>query len=639
GIVKDITERKRAEEALDKSYQIQSVLNSLLQISLEDIPLKEQLEQALDAIVSTPFLLVDLGGIFLVEDEPEVLVLKAQKNLSSSVQKECAKVPFGRCLCGRAAASGQIEFADCVDYRHETRYEGMVPHGHYSIPIESKDKILGVIVLYLHEGHCWDKREEEFLQTVANTMAGIIERKRAEEALRESEEQFRSVAQSAIDAIISADSNGIIISWNNGAQTIFGYTEETEEEVLGKPLAILMPERYRDAHREGLERFLSTGASSVIGKTVELQGLRKDGTEFPLELSLSTWKTGEGTFFSGIVRDITERKRDEEELKLANEEIRKTKRYLRSLIESATAAIIATDQAGKVVLFNQGAEALSGYRREEVLGRRVPVLYERAEDAKEVMRRMREGSGKISAYETNLRAKDGTVIPVLISSSLLYDEEGREAGTVGFSKDLRGRKQAEEALRALKEFNENVVHSIQDGLVALDRDFRITVWNNAMEEISGYTVEEVLGQVASDVFPHLIEQGGDELHNTALEGQVASRSNIPYLTPKGKAGYTNEKYLPLRDAAGQVVGTLAIVEDVTESVHLEQQIIHLQEEIERRKLVEIAKGILMQERGLSEAEAYTLIQKRSRDGNRKMVDVAKDVIGLFNTINNREKKT
>lgn len=143
----------------------------------------------------------------------------------------------------------------------------------------------------------------------------VTERKQVEAALRESEIRFRSVAQSAKDAVIAADSSGNIIFWNNGARAIFGYEEE---EVLGKPLTFLMPERYRDAHRRGLERYRSTGETRVIGKTVELHGLGKGGSEFPLELSLATWKTGAGTFYSGIIRDITERKQAEEDIRKLN---------------------------------------------------------------------------------------------------------------------------------------------------------------------------------------------------------------------------------------------------------------------------------------------------------------------------------
>jgi len=146
----------------------------------------------------------------------------------------------------------------------------------------------------------------------------ISERKRVKEALRESEMRFRSVTQSANDAIVSADSKGNIVFWNKGAESAFGYTEE---EILGKPLTQLMPEEYRAAHKAGMKRFLATGEARAIGKTVELNGLRKDGTIFPFELSLATWRTTQGTFFTGIFRNIAERKQAEEALRKAHDEL------------------------------------------------------------------------------------------------------------------------------------------------------------------------------------------------------------------------------------------------------------------------------------------------------------------------------
>ncbi|MBI4028149.1 MAG: PAS domain S-box protein [Verrucomicrobia bacterium] len=137
----------------------------------------------------------------------------------------------------------------------------------------------------------------------------IVVRKQVEETLRESEARFRSIAESASEAIVSANADGAIITWNKGAQNLFGYTEK---EILGKPLTLLMPERHRDAHNKGLERFRSTGQARIIGKTVELHGMRNDGAEFPMDLSLSAWKTEQAIFFGAILRDITERKRNEE---------------------------------------------------------------------------------------------------------------------------------------------------------------------------------------------------------------------------------------------------------------------------------------------------------------------------------------
>ena len=151
----------------------------------------------------------------------------------------------------------------------------------------------------------------------------ITARRHMDEALRASEERFRSVTQSANDAIISADNRGIILSWNKGAKVIFGYEEE---EVRGKPLTLLMPERYREAHLQGVKRVQATGESRVIGTTVELDGLKKDGSEFPLELSLATWRTMGETFYSAIVRDITERKRAEVALQKTEAQLRQAQK-------------------------------------------------------------------------------------------------------------------------------------------------------------------------------------------------------------------------------------------------------------------------------------------------------------------------
>jgi len=171
---------------------------------------------------------------------------------------------------------------------------------------------------------------------------GRFGRDRATEALQESEARFRSVAESAPDAIVVADEFGTIISVNLGAERMFGYRQD---EIVGSLLTRLMPEQYRERHQAALGRVRETGDATLIGRTVELEGLRKSGEVFPIELSLGSWRTARGMFFSGIVRDTTERKATAEAL-------RREAGYVRLLQDVAVAANEAAtvDDAVQVVL-------------------------------------------------------------------------------------------------------------------------------------------------------------------------------------------------------------------------------------------------------------------------------------------------
>ncbi len=198
----DITEKMQAEEGLQRHYDTQRVLNSLLQLSLEDIPLDELLKHAFNLIISIPWLTLESrGGIFLVEDEPDILVMKVQGGLSEPIQKACARVAFGWCLCGRAAATQEIQFADCIDDRHDTTYEGISPHGHYCVPIVFRGQTLGVINTYLKEGHPRKPSEEEFLTAFANALANIIAHKRAEFEIEQHVEKLQEAFLGTVKAM------------------------------------------------------------------------------------------------------------------------------------------------------------------------------------------------------------------------------------------------------------------------------------------------------------------------------------------------------------------------------------------------------------------------------------------------------
>ncbi|MBI4798430.1 MAG: PAS domain-containing sensor histidine kinase [Desulfarculus sp.] len=125
--------------------------------------------------------------------------------------------------------------------------------------------------------------------------------------LRASEERYRSVTQTAVDAIITTDQEGTVLTWNQGAEVMFGFGPE----MVGRSVLAIIPQRYRQAHEEGVRRYLATGQRRLIGQVAELAGLRQDGGEFPIELSLSVWQIAQGVCFGAIIRDISERKRVE----------------------------------------------------------------------------------------------------------------------------------------------------------------------------------------------------------------------------------------------------------------------------------------------------------------------------------------
>ena len=160
---------------------------------------------------------------------------------------------------------------------------------------------------------------------------------RAVEALRDSEEKFRTVIETANDAVLVADRNGCVIELNPKAESMFGYRRD---EILGQSISILMPERHRVAYHQALERFRSTGESHVTGKTIEFEGLASDGREFPLQVSLASWITKSSIFFTAFLRDITERKQAEQSLKESEERFRNLSKTLDAEIRARTRELL-----------------------------------------------------------------------------------------------------------------------------------------------------------------------------------------------------------------------------------------------------------------------------------------------------------
>jgi len=330
----------------------------------------------------------------------------------------------------------------------------------------------------------------------------VTERRQMEEALRESEERFRSVAQTAAEGIINIDSDGNVVFWNKAAEIIFGYSTD---EMIGRSLALVMPERFREAHQRGMRRVASTGESRVVGTTVEVAGLAKDGHEFPAELSLATWKTVEGVFFTGIVCDITERKRAEDALA-------KSEAKYRELFETSRDAIMTlfppdwkftSANAATVELFGAGDK-----RRFTSLGP-WDVSPERQPDGEASADKARRMIGTAMEQESHFfewthQRLNGEVFPATVLLTRV-ELEGK-AGLQATVRDVTELKRAAELLQRYAADLERNNEEVKNFAYIVSHDLRVPLVN-----LKGYTSElrsalEVIGSNFDAALPHLIDE-------------------------------------------------------------------------------------------------------------------------------------
>ena len=356
---REVAERKLAEkavqEALDESKRRHAEMAALLAATRAVLEYQEFKDAARSIFDSCRNLIGATSGYIalLSEDgvENEVLFLDAG-GLSCTVDPTLP-MPI-RGLRGTAYQTGKPAYENGFSRSEWIHY---MPAGHVTLdnvlfaPLLIKGKAVGLLGIANKPGGFTDN-DARSASAFAELVSVALYNAWTFEALEKSEERFRSVTQSANDAIVSVDDAGNIISWNKGAHAIFGYTEE---ESLGKPAAILIPDQYRDAHLRGMERFLATGETKMIGNTIESRGVRKDGGEFPLELSLSTWKTKEGIFFAAVIRDITNRKKLEQDLMKGSAELEASNSKLQEA-NSALQAMNEEQQAMNEELLSQQHE-------------------------------------------------------------------------------------------------------------------------------------------------------------------------------------------------------------------------------------------------------------------------------------------
>ncbi|DAB28681.1 MAG TPA: hypothetical protein CFH78_01010 [Sulfurimonas sp. UBA10385] len=430
----DITTQKHIQESLYLESEEQSALNSILTLSLEDISLDKQLENVLKILLGLSWLpIASKGGIFLSDNKAKTLLLKAQVGLDEEIQSACAEIPFGYCLCGRAALSGEVQYACCLDKRHDVRFEGMEAHGHYNIPILSKNGVLGVIVIYLKHGHVQKDKEIRFLKSVANTLSGLIEHHRIKEELYNSREKLSDVQKLANLGGIEWDIESNEILFSNEAKLILGISSEaknpTFEDFLNN-IHVNDKNRVKDEVEKALKNKKPFNVDYTILKPNGFKQVIRSYAKPIID------DIGKVIRLSGTIQDITESKHMQDMLSQSA-----------TIFENTSEAVIITDASGEIISINRAFTDITGYALDELIGKKVSILKSKKNGAKlyeEILNKIDTVGNWHGEIWSKRKNKDE--YQEWLNVSIVKNADGEILNYVGIFSDITAAKESQEKL-------------------------------------------------------------------------------------------------------------------------------------------------------------------------------------------------
>src|SRR6202158_5174579 len=379
---------------------------------------------------------------------------------------------------------------------------------------------------------------------------------------RASEISFRGLLEVVPDAMVIVGQDGLIRLLNIQLEKLFGYQRE---ELVGQPIDILVPPRFRSQHSQHRLQYFGDPRARSMGAGLDLHAIRKDGTEFPVEISLAPVETPKGRLITATIRDITKRQKIEEKF--------------RGLLEAAPDAVVIANHEGAIVLVNSLTKKLFGYPRIELVGKKVELL---------IPSRFRDGHPQHSSgyfgdstprsvgsnFELCGMRKDGSEFPIEISLSPLESAEGQLVW--GAIRDLTVRKSAEEMKFELAA----IVDSSEDAVIGKSLEGIVRTWNHGAQRIFGYSPEEMIGQTLSRLLPP-----GRDAEEPAILARIARGERVePFETVRrrknGQDFWVSVTISPIRDSRGRVTGASKVARDITDRKRAEQQLLKAKEAAE-----------------------------------------------------------
>jgi two-component system, cell cycle sensor histidine kinase and response regulator CckA len=377
--------------------------------------------------------------------------------------------------------------------------------------------------------------------------------------------------ESSPDGVVIVGRDGLIQLVNRQTERLFGYGRE---ELTGRPLELLIPDRHREVHVAHRERFFSDPSSRPMGKGLDLAGRRKDGTEFPVDISLSSLETDAGVLALAAIRDITDRKESEA-----------ARARLAAIVQSSVDPIIGKTTDGVITSWNPAAAELFGWSPDEVVGRHINFLIppERHYEEDRIHRSIAEGKG-IAPYETERVHKNGRHVLVALSASPIRDAGGDIVGVAASYRDITSLKKAEAMFEGLLE-------GAPDAIVLVDEDGVIRLVNAQAEKLFGYTRAELLGHRIEVLVPERVR----DLHPTHRAAYFGNPVTRPMgadleLTARRKDG----SEFPVDIALSSItmddeVLVSAAVRDISDRIRSAQEREKLEAQLRRSRLESIGQ--------------------------------------------------
>ncbi|MEE4378638.1 MAG: PAS domain S-box protein, partial [Candidatus Competibacteraceae bacterium] len=367
-----------------------------------------------------------------------------------------------------------------------------------------------------------------------------------------------AMVHSAADGILVIDERGVVHMLNPAAERLFGYSAD---EVVGQNISVLMPEPYRSEHDDYLANYLRSGVRRIIGIGREVSGRRRDGSCFPMYLSVGEVSVGDRRMFTGIVQDLTERKQ-------AEEQIARLKRRQELILDAVGNGILGLDSEGLISFANPAACAMLGWECEQLIGTRLSVIWpDTRPDRYPGYHILRENLTCRGDDEWFVR-HDGSRFPVEYSGTPIHESEQIVGAVISFQ-DITERQQTALELQRMRSYLKNVIDSMPSILVGVDGEGRVAEWNQRAEQASGFDQDKLRGRPFTDLFPYL-EFQIDHVQE-AIRNRLPAQHERVAFEKEGQIRYADVVIYPL--VTNGTLGAVIRVDDVTNRVLIEQMMV------------------------------------------------------------------